>query len=129
MASTSTLSRTANRAMRSTRARMELTFQVARRMASSLRRAGDATRVRERRAAPAEEREIVEGMPRPGLVPVDHAGEPLAVDDPVVRAGVVVADELSCRQRRRSLPPRPRPRIVGADDVVIAAQPGGGILH
>src|SRR6478735_2694207 len=41
MASTSMCSRTAKSTIRSTRARMEFTFQVARRMASSLGRAGD----------------------------------------------------------------------------------------
>ena len=30
-------------------------------------------------AAPAEEREVVERMPGPGLIPVDHAGEAVAV--------------------------------------------------
>ena len=53
MASTSMLSRTAKSTIRSTRARIELTFQVARRMGSSLRRGADAAGVRARRGSPA----------------------------------------------------------------------------
>ena len=79
---------------------------------------------------PAEEREVVQRMTRTCLVPVDESREPAVCDDPVVGAGVVVADELALSEAPRRLPPRARPRIViAADGVVIAPQPRRGLSH
>src|SRR5262245_23337076 len=89
----------------------------------------DRDRPGEWQRVPGYEGEILDRPARPGHVPVDDAGDPVALDPPVVGAGVVVAHDLPRRQCPAGLVP-PRQRRVGPKGrhrVVEAAQPAHSV--
>ncbi len=78
----------------------------------------------QRHARPGEECEVVDGAAWSSHVPVDHRDEVPALDDPVVGAGVVVADDLAVVGLGHSPAPLARTfRLEPFDDVVEVTQP------